>query len=556
MIVFSHVHPAAVVPQSHVPLLRVCWSWRWLLFKTPQFWANLLSLPTWEAWNPKHHMGRFKAALALSAREPLALFVPYYSQVIVDILTPHGGRLSSFNAGPTLFSIEEIGHPRAKQRLHCITHYPFSLDELWHTSALTFDFSPFPNIRSLELEHTYFHTPTVRYLSLRHLKLDHCAVGPSSTAYDVPAMCAVHKALESFPNLETLSLTCCLSEEHPIIPGYILPVPPLTNAVHLPRLRHLELKDLSAHLSQLISHVIFPATTALALSPSYIGDHPWISTAVPLLPGFDPFGPSPHAELSLRLVFQAPHDDSDDPEEFVRWETHGGAGVRPVRVTLLGATFDVPTIARFIRALVAVLAPARGLTALTVVGPGASSVCGYWDALWPALGQGLRHLAFEADDESESDTHDLICQLEREKTGLGGAFACPVLETLALEWHLPPPVPGLDHCDGPDGDHDCDDWAVMRERDDGRDLGHRAVGLLPSFREFCDALRTCLSARAAWCSPLRELSVTALPQRRFDAKSHGVPEVLQRWQIALVEERMCERLGDLVEKIAVIGGVE
>ena len=93
---------------------------------------------------------------------------------------PHGGRLNSFNAGPTLFNAEETGHSRAKQRLHCVTYRShrdnFYRVEQRRTSALTYDFSPFPNFQYLELQHAYFHTPAARYLSLRRLKLDHCSV--------------------------------------------------------------------------------------------------------------------------------------------------------------------------------------------------------------------------------------------------------------------------------------------------------------------------------------------------------------------------------------------
>ena len=66
MEIFSHVHPA-VVPRSHIPVLRVCLYWRWLLFRTSVFWDNLLSLPTWNGWNSKYQMGPFQAALARSA---------------------------------------------------------------------------------------------------------------------------------------------------------------------------------------------------------------------------------------------------------------------------------------------------------------------------------------------------------------------------------------------------------------------------------------------------------------------------------------------------------
>ena len=46
-------------------------------------------------------------------------------------------------------------------------------------------------------------------------------------------------------------------------------------------------------------------------------------------------------------------------EKSVRLEMHCD-GVLPVHVTLVGATFNIPTISRFIRELVAALAPGRG----------------------------------------------------------------------------------------------------------------------------------------------------------------------------------------------------
>ena len=91
MEVFSHVHPA-VIPRPRVPVLRVCQYWQRLIFRTPRFWANLLSLPTWKAWNPRHHNGRFQAVLAQSAPERLVLSVPYSNEEIVDSLILHAGR--------------------------------------------------------------------------------------------------------------------------------------------------------------------------------------------------------------------------------------------------------------------------------------------------------------------------------------------------------------------------------------------------------------------------------------------------------------------------------
>ena len=88
MEIFSHVHPA-VVPRSHIPVLRVCRYWRRLLFRTSEFWDNLLSLPTWDGWNSKYHIGPFRAALARSAYASLSLSVPYYIQAIASTLILH-----------------------------------------------------------------------------------------------------------------------------------------------------------------------------------------------------------------------------------------------------------------------------------------------------------------------------------------------------------------------------------------------------------------------------------------------------------------------------------
>ena len=61
----------------------------------------------------------------------------------------------------------------------------------------------------------------------------------------------VLNALKSFPNLEMLPLTYSLSDQGPNLPREGLAVQDLTKMVRLPRLRHLELKDLLvfAHIS-------------------------------------------------------------------------------------------------------------------------------------------------------------------------------------------------------------------------------------------------------------------------------------------------------------------
>ncbi|PIL27028.1 hypothetical protein GSI_10167 [Ganoderma sinense ZZ0214-1] len=258
---------------------------------------------------------------------------------------------------------------------------------------------------------------------------------------------------------------------------------------------------------------------------------------IPLFSGLEP-SPTPHAELHVEFV-------NTNGGTVVHWETRGD-NVRPVRVTVAdGSASCADIVSNLTRALVAALAPARGLTTFTV-GQWHTQIERYWDDLWPVLGARLRRLQILEYTRLGEFVQQL--QLPRpvrtEGTGIP-TCVCPVLEVLALKWVLPP---RLDY--GLDGD-----WRVLRDRDDGRHLGHRAVGLLPSLREFCDMLRACLSTRAAGgCSPLRRIEVTVYP-RWVDRDAVGDHVVLQGWQIALVGERMRDKLGDLVADIAVTGGL-
>ncbi|PIL27007.1 hypothetical protein GSI_10146 [Ganoderma sinense ZZ0214-1] len=494
MEIFSHVDPVvAMMPRPWVPLLRICRYWRRLLFRTAQFWANLLSLPIWTASILRRHMQRFRTALARSGHESLTLSVPYYSQGIVDILMPHASRLSSFDAGPSLLlDPEEMAHNKIGQELLCVSHHPTNMDvNMWRTSPLTFSFTLFLNLCSLQLQHTYFDSPAAPYLSLCHLKLDHCTVRPSSSTGRVPTLCAIHDTLDLFPNLETLSLTCCLSEKNPGTVSGMLPVPGVTKTIHLPRLRHLELEDVCGHIPRFLSHVAFPPTAALALCPLRTHD-----PTVQLFTGVD-LSPAPHAALHLEIrgVFGRIYHAC--------YETRGN-GVRSVRVTLDDASLDSRTIAHFARELVAVLAPARGLTSLTTVGLPNVQLRSYWD-------------------------------------DLRAAFVCPVLDVLALDWR--PPV-GADL--GPQGD-----WGVLRDRDDSRHLGDGAFGILPSLQELCDVLRACLGARTGGRSPLHRLEVTVRPCS-VDRDKEWEEVVLEGWQIALAEDWIRDKLSDLVEDVVAV----
>ncbi|KAI1792307.1 hypothetical protein LXA43DRAFT_1133881 [Ganoderma leucocontextum] len=528
MEVFSNVHPA-VNPRRIVPVLRVCSYWRRLLFRTPQFWANLLSLPTWMSWEPRCRMGRFSAALARSVPRSVAVSVPYCDGAIVDILTPHASRLSSLKVGPTEYTVEYVAR-LLEQHIPRLTHLAILHSSWCYTSTLTLSFPLYPNIQALELQRTGLYTPVVPSISLCHLKLAQCAIRPypSPDGRRVSALCAVHDALELFPNLETLAMTCSLSDDDRN--GLIHPVPVLKKTVHLPRLRRLEIKDIPAYIPCFLSHLVFPSTTALVLEPAYNLDLSQGPTAVPLFPGIVPL-PAPHAELGLHLDFRgAPN------EVLARWETRGD-GVRPVRITLLGAAHNVTVVARFTRELVDALAPApgappargQGLTSLTA--EGACGSWNYWDVLLPAV-PGLRRLTY---DTWWTEMQELVGVLGKRMASDGDGFVCAGLEHLGLVWHMPP---GVDV-----GSEE--EWEPLRQHrdDDGRDESELAASL----RAFCDTLGACLVERAERCGRLQKLSV-ALHQWQLNGE--GI--VLQGWQMALAEQRLRDRLGDLVGAIAVV----
>ncbi|KAI1792329.1 hypothetical protein LXA43DRAFT_1133977 [Ganoderma leucocontextum] len=522
MEVFSHVHPA-VMPRPRVPVLRICRYWRQLIFRTPQFWANLLSLPSWKSWNPKYHMGRFQAALARSAPESLTLSVPYSDKDIADILTPHASRLSSFKVGPTWYIVKEMAQV-LEQHMPRLTHLIIIVHCWWYSRTSPFNLISSPNIQNLELKGTYFYTPVAPYPPLCHLKLKHCTICPFPMSGSVPALCTVHNALEFFPNLETLYMTYSLSDDD--LHGNLraLVPPELTKTVHLPRLRHLEIEDIPAYIPLFLSHLDFPSTTSLVLEPAHRGDFSRWPTAVPPFPGINA-SPPPTAELSLYLNFSPRTRERDN---LVRWETRGD-GVRPVRVTLAGAACQTATVSRFTRELVDALAPAPapGVTSLAVEGSYFPS--GYWEQLLLDL-PGLRRVACDW----QWTTEHLADILGKRLPG-GSEFPCARLEEMVLAWD----IASYDLALGEEGG----EWQSLQGH-----IGCHESELAASLREFCDMLGACLAARAGRCEPIRRLVVTLY--RQYSRKDI----VLEWWQVALVEQRLCGELGHLVGDVAVTRG--
>ncbi|KAM5543974.1 hypothetical protein V8D89_002591 [Ganoderma adspersum] len=539
--IFSHVHPV-VTPRRHVPILGVCSYWRRLLFRTPQFWANILSLPIWKSWDPKYYrsLDLFEVAMARSAPQRLTLSVPSCDSYIADTLASHAIRISSLKVGPTWYHLGCMAQV-LEQRMPLLTYLAILHQRSWWRNASTFTLNlpSYPNIQTLEFDDTYFHIPVapLAYASLRHLKLKHCIVRPPpGTGGSVRAFCTVQNTLGSFPNLETLSLVYSLSDDDPR--GNLRALPELeSKTIHLPRLRHLELVDIPAYVHLFLSHLIFPATTSLVLEPAYAHDFSRRPPAVPLFPDINPF-PTPTAELSLCLYSRSVRSGD---EYVARWETLTGDGVRPVRITLPSIQrqwrdHDASLVARFTRELAAALAPAPA--------PGVASLdvqtytyfaASEWRRLMLEL-PGLRSLACSCPWTTKTLLDVLGARSSDSDPGDG--FLCTRLAHLSLSWEIP-----HDTRLGQGGE-----WDSLRRQGDVNGPGPKR--LVASLAEFCDALGACLTKRVGHCEPIRKLEVTLHWEFRRSERS-----VLEGWQVALVEQRLRHALGHLVGNVVVVAEV-
>ncbi|KAM5534003.1 hypothetical protein V8D89_012323 [Ganoderma adspersum] len=545
--VFSHVHPA-VVYRRRVPVLHVCRYWRMILFKIPQFWANLLSLPLSRSMNPNWRIGRFTAALALSAPLNLALSLPFWSLDVVDIVTLHASRLASLTIRPT-FDMEPIKRLFEQRMPHLRDLVVFNCTRHWRNLPLLY-FHQYPNVRSLQLRLTLYYSLVAPYASLHHLELTRCTMRAwhTSRVGYVPWLHSTHDALELFPNLETLILNHSLSEG-----DWFGDLPKLTKTVHLPHLRRLEIKDIPICISDFLSHLALPLTTSLVLEPDYLipSGEPLLVPVVPVFPGTTP-SPAPHAEISLHL-------DLRSPEELARWETHGD-GIRPVRVTLARAARLLASIAHFTRELAQVFECA--VTTLTVhgtwprklryTGSGGNlqpehSALEHWTTFLPDLAR-LRRIVCATGGASQ----EFVELLGQPLPASGGEFPCPGLEDLTLVWAMPYEA----YCEllaeargKGEGDSESEDSSSTSHGVPQGGVGWPRPEYEASLGVFDNALGVCLEGRVGHCVPLRKLTVV-LPG------SYGGSVRLQRWQSTSVEQDLRDRLGHLVREVSVVDEVE
>ena len=552
--VFSHVHPA-VVSRGRVSVLHVCRYWRMIVLKTPQFWANLLSLPMQPSTNPHWCIARFTAALSLSTPRCLTLSLPFWSLDVVDLLIPRASRLASLTIHITFTSGIEWAKRLLEQHMPCLRELVIpNCSQYWEDPALTLPLHHYPNICSLQLGLRLYCSLAGPCASLRHLELTDCTMQVWLTSGDAPSLHSGLAALELFPNLENLFLIRSLSqiEWYEDLRKFIM------KTIHLPRLRHLQIEDEAICVQSFLAYAVVPPTTSLTLEIShdfYFFEHP---SSIPITPSIN-LPPAPDAEISLYLDFLHCVDIDrmplGHPEGLAHWETHGG-GTPPVHVTFIGAACCLEPVALFTHELARPLG--RGVTALTATGTwvrrsstaGSDRIPGYvlsaqeyWTAFLPDVA-GLRRLTCAG----FGATKDFIDVLGR-PLPRSGEFPCPRLVDIAVVWHLSQAA--------------CECFHSELEREEGvevdageelspQDEEERAVGqtrqaslgsaVTASLEELCGSLEACLAVRTESCEPIQKLSVAI---RGWYGEDLHMP----RWQTALVERLIRDGLGHLVGEL-------
>ncbi|TFK91298.1 hypothetical protein K466DRAFT_596216 [Polyporus arcularius HHB13444] len=97
MEIFSHIHPVDFSRRRGMFMLRICRFWTDVLYRTPQFWSNVLA---------KHHvltslsdrkLERFRVALKYSGTRPLSLSFRALPVPLAELLRLHADRITALH---------------------------------------------------------------------------------------------------------------------------------------------------------------------------------------------------------------------------------------------------------------------------------------------------------------------------------------------------------------------------------------------------------------------------------------------------------------------------
>ncbi|KAI0697940.1 hypothetical protein C8T65DRAFT_742992 [Cerioporus squamosus] len=270
-------------------ILHICRFWTDVMYKTPQFWANLLATPQEVTELSGRKLNRYRLALRHSGAVHLSLTFLGLPVVLAELLRPHANRIAHLHVDIArsidgLNLLLEADMPI----LACLRINPW-INNPWFSGRpgrLSADYVQLPKT----LPALYTVNVAARHFalassSLRRLELTSCwcaGCHARDCRFD-----SILIALSQCPSLEGLFLTKCLPEDdsHPDrLQGRCSPMLRAT----LPRLRCLTIESKRHSVAIILPRLIVPPTTLLELkipgrfklpSPIDMRSFPAINTA-------------------------------------------------------------------------------------------------------------------------------------------------------------------------------------------------------------------------------------------------------------------------------------
>ncbi len=271
MEIFSRVHPVDFSRRRGMFMLRICRFWTDVLYRTPQFWSNVLA---------KHHvltslsdrkLERFRVALKYSGTRPLSLSFRALPIPLAELLCLHADRITALhvdiNIGVEGLDMLLEAKVPVLERLS-ITPWTSPWVIYWRSGRHSSEYARLPNItalpalRSIRVASGHF-TDSIASSTLCHVDLIGCWCPACKAGRPDDQFRHLLRTLAQCTSLETLRLKRCIPSS-PMARERRLP-----GSTILPRLRHLEVHDFGSGVSTLLAHLIFPTSTSLELK---VGD--------------------------------------------------------------------------------------------------------------------------------------------------------------------------------------------------------------------------------------------------------------------------------------------
>ncbi|KAI0333050.1 hypothetical protein GY45DRAFT_1432568 [Cubamyces sp. BRFM 1775] len=269
--IFRHLRPTE---RAEIRIAHVCSAWRAILGKTPEFWADLASLPDLITAKTEDDWSCYLSCVALSSPRPLSLSLRGNRIPRMPEVHPHLPRITSLTLTfvdsqvskhlPDLYEFFALGL-LALEELE-LTAYNVIFDAIadMHNHGHNYFSSDInlPRLRTLRT-HGIFFAAALACSSLRHVILvnEKPQYLGDRTYMEAHSYAVFLDALRRCSDLETLDVAYSLprGEDPTGPPDYSRPL------VHLRNLRTLVISDETWHIRRFFEAVSFPPTTTVTV---------------------------------------------------------------------------------------------------------------------------------------------------------------------------------------------------------------------------------------------------------------------------------------------------